>query len=128
MKIKLVNEYEKFKEVLEEYKRGELTQEEAGCKCGITQTTFGKWMKKRGVKVVCVAGKKRITYTNENGELVQVKMKFVKRNYEPRMIYYQPKIDRRKKKNEKLDEKIKLAKELGVSYGKYVAMKKMGVI
>ena len=126
MKIKLVNEYEKFKEVLEEYKRGELTQEEAGCKCGITQTTFSRWMKKRGVKVVCVAKKKLLTYTNENGELVQVKKKSKK--HKPRMIYYQPKIDRRKKKNEKLDEKIKLAKELGVSYGKYVAMKKMGVI
>ena len=128
---KLVAERKKFKTVLEEYKARELSRKEAAAKCGVKTSTFSKWAIEAGVKVDCYGV---MTYTDKNGEIVRVeKPKFEvprgRRQYtEGEIKTKRSKTMRDKYHSTGIENSLAEAKKLGLSYGKYVAMKKMGAV
>lgn len=95
-----------FDEALKAFKCGNVDVEKAAKMCGVTVRYFSRQANTAGVSTC--------RYDKDGKPELTESEKIRRRS--------------RKKKNVALDEKIKLAKELGVSYGKLSAMLRMGAI
>ena len=124
-----------FEKALEAYKNGYMFGREAAEKCGMSQSLFSKRASSAGVRSNELGfGNKFITIIDENGKQVRVRQKLTS-SHKPRGDRSQAFEKERltsmmkgKYHSKGIEVALSEAKKLGLSYGKYIAMKKMGAI
>lgn len=126
-----------FEKALEAYKNGYMFGREAAEKCGMSPALFSKRAASAGIRANELGfGNKFITIIDETGKQVRVRQKLTTKprkaqrgdraqEYEKARLTSMMK---GKYHSKGIEIALSEAKKLGLSYGKYVAMKKMGAI